>query len=221
MWGGQGASSGVGFDGWLVRMGYINPLLFSLLGIPNTLLDDLLHATWRLQSDKYLFPGLKFRPSIQIKQFVSSMTFVKVRFNLQVSALRNPSLRSLPLALIISFSLAHYSILKILLNCRNKCWKFNWRAQLLVYTTKSCSLFLLNKQEGVAPFITCFYFFKLVTMIRFYLALFPQLKCNGMKYNWSGLPFPSPEFPIQEPNPGLLNCRHILYQLSYKGSPKM
>ena len=28
-------------------------------------------------------------------------------------------------------------------------------------------------------------------------------------------------FPTQESNPGLLRCRQILYQLSYKGSPKM
>ena len=37
---------------------------------------------------------------------------------------------------------------------------------------------------------------------------------------WSGLPFPSPGiFLTQESNPGLLNCRQILYQLSYEGSP--
>ena len=36
---------------------------------------------------------------------------------------------------------------------------------------------------------------------------------------WSGLPFPSPKiFPTQGSNPGLLHCRQILYQLSYKGS---
>lgn len=143
-------------------MGYINPLLFSLLGIPNTLLDDLLHGGCN-QIDICFLVWKYIAPSIQIKTICDSMTFVKVRFNLQVSALCNLSLRSLPLALIISFSLAHYSILKILLNCHSKCWKFNWRAQLLVYTTKSCSLFLLNKQEEVAPLITCFYFFKLVT----------------------------------------------------------
>ena len=28
-------------------------------------------------------------------------------------------------------------------------------------------------------------------------------------------------FPIQESNPGLLNCRQILYPLTYKGSPCM
>ena len=37
--------------------------------------------------------------------------------------------------------------------------------------------------------------------------------------HWSGLPFPSQGvFPNQESNPGLLHCRQILYQLSYKGS---
>ena len=37
---------------------------------------------------------------------------------------------------------------------------------------------------------------------------------------WSGLPFASPGiFLTQESNPGLLNCRQILYRLSYKGSP--
>ena len=33
---------------------------------------------------------------------------------------------------------------------------------------------------------------------------------------WSGWPFP---FPGDLPNPGLLHCRQILYQLSHKGSP--
>ena len=33
---------------------------------------------------------------------------------------------------------------------------------------------------------------------------------------WTGLPFPSPGDP---PNPGLLICRRILYQLSHQGSP--
>jgi len=39
----------------------------------------------------------------------------------------------------------------------------------------------------------------------------------------SGLPFPSPGeiFPTQGMNPGLLHCRQILYQLSYKGRPKL
>ena len=34
---------------------------------------------------------------------------------------------------------------------------------------------------------------------------------------WSGKPFPSLE---DLPNPGLLHCRLILYQLSHKGSPR-
>ena len=35
---------------------------------------------------------------------------------------------------------------------------------------------------------------------------------------WSGLPFPFPGiFPTQRSNPGLLQCRQILYQLSYQG----
>ena len=35
---------------------------------------------------------------------------------------------------------------------------------------------------------------------------------------WSGEPFPSPG---DLPNPGLRHCRRILYQLSYKGSPRI
>ena len=39
---------------------------------------------------------------------------------------------------------------------------------------------------------------------------------------WSGLPFPSPRiFLTQGPNPGLLHCRRIIYQLSCKGSPRI
>ena len=39
---------------------------------------------------------------------------------------------------------------------------------------------------------------------------------------WSGKPFPSPGiFQTQGSNPGLLHCRQILYQLSYKGSPRI
>ena len=42
---------------------------------------------------------------------------------------------------------------------------------------------------------------------------------SGQKY-WSELPFPPEEiFPTQGLNPGLPNCRQILYQLSHKGSP--
>ena len=38
---------------------------------------------------------------------------------------------------------------------------------------------------------------------------------------WSGLPFPSPgDLPHPGIKPGLLHCRQILYQLSYKGSLK-
>ena len=37
---------------------------------------------------------------------------------------------------------------------------------------------------------------------------------------WSGLPFLQGIFLTQESNPGLLHCRQILYQLSYKGSPR-
>ena len=40
---------------------------------------------------------------------------------------------------------------------------------------------------------------------------------SRQKY-WSGLPFPSPGYL---PNPGLLDCRWILYQLSHKGSPRI
>ena len=37
---------------------------------------------------------------------------------------------------------------------------------------------------------------------------------------WSGLPFPSSgDLPNPGINPGLLRCRQILYQRSYKGSP--
>ena len=39
---------------------------------------------------------------------------------------------------------------------------------------------------------------------------------------WSGLPFPSPgHLPYPKLNPGLLHCRQILYQLSYKISPPL
>ena len=49
---------------------------------------------------------------------------------------------------------------------------------------------------------------------------------------WSGWPFPSPGdlpspgvelriFPSQGSNPGLLHCKWILYQLSYKGRPRI
>ena len=44
---------------------------------------------------------------------------------------------------------------------------------------------------------------------------------NSMEFSrpeyWNGQPFPSPG---DLPNPGLLHCRWILYQLSHKGSPK-
>ena len=37
---------------------------------------------------------------------------------------------------------------------------------------------------------------------------------------WSGLPFPSPGYlPYSGMEPGLLDCRQILYHLSYEGSP--
>ena len=37
---------------------------------------------------------------------------------------------------------------------------------------------------------------------------------------WSGLPFPSPGiFLTQGSNPGLLQCRQILYHLSHQGNP--
>ena len=37
---------------------------------------------------------------------------------------------------------------------------------------------------------------------------------------WSGLPFPSPGiFLTQGSNPGLLDCRQMLYHLSHQGSP--
>ena len=45
-----------------------------------------------------------------------------------------------------------------------------------------------------------------------------SLQPHGLYSPWnsSGLePFPSPR---DLPNPGLLHCRQILYQLSYKGS---
>ena len=56
--------------------------------------------------------------------------------------------------------------------------------------------------------------------------------CNPMHYSlqaplsmgfskweyWSGLPFP---FQDDLPYPGLLNCREILYRLSYEGSPQL
>ena len=37
---------------------------------------------------------------------------------------------------------------------------------------------------------------------------------------WSGLPFRSPgDLPTQGSNPGLLNCRQMLYPPSHQGSP--
>ena len=46
--------------------------------------------------------------------------------------------------------------------------------------------------------------------------------CNSPRQN-TGVGSPSPLqgiLPNQGPNPGLLHCRQILYQLSHKGSPK-
>ena len=37
---------------------------------------------------------------------------------------------------------------------------------------------------------------------------------------WVAIPFSRGSFPTQGSNPGLLHCRQILYQLSYKGSPQ-
>ena len=36
---------------------------------------------------------------------------------------------------------------------------------------------------------------------------------------WVDFPFSRGIFPTQGSNPGLSHCRHILYQLSHKGSP--
>ena len=42
----------------------------------------------------------------------------------------------------------------------------------------------------------------------------------GLPGYWNGLPFRSPrDLPNPGIEPGLLHCRQILYQLSYKGSP--
>ena len=39
--------------------------------------------------------------------------------------------------------------------------------------------------------------------------------------SWNGLPFPSPgDLPDPILNPGLSHYRHMLYRLTYKGSPK-
>ena len=46
-----------------------------------------------------------------------------------------------------------------------------------------------------------------------------RLLCPLQEY-WSGLPYPPPEiFPIQGSNPGVPQCRQILYHLSHQGSP--
>ena len=55
--------------------------------------------------------------------------------------------------------------------------------------------------------------------------------CNPMDYSpwnspgqntgWSSLSLLQGIFPTQRPNPGLLHCRRILYQLSHKGSPRI
>ena len=55
--------------------------------------------------------------------------------------------------------------------------------------------------------------------------------CNPMDYTvheilqagvleWVAIPFSRGISPTQGLNPGLPHCRRILYQLSYKGSPK-
>ena len=38
---------------------------------------------------------------------------------------------------------------------------------------------------------------------------------------WVAFPFSRGIFPTQGSNPGLLNCRQILYQLSHEGSPRI
>ena len=38
---------------------------------------------------------------------------------------------------------------------------------------------------------------------------------------WVAISFSGGIFPTQESNPGLLHCRQILSQLSYKGSPEL
>ena len=44
-----------------------------------------------------------------------------------------------------------------------------------------------------------------------------SMEFSKQKY-WSGLSFPSPGISLtQRSNPGLLQCRQILYQLSYQG----
>lgn len=75
-------------------MGYINPLPLVIL------LDNLLQgACSQIFSVRYQ----KIGSSLTSKQFLSSTTFVKVRFNLQVRALCNLNLCSLPLVLIPVF----------------------------------------------------------------------------------------------------------------------
>ena len=44
---------------------------------------------------------------------------------------------------------------------------------------------------------------------------------QGRILEWITVPFSKGIFPTQESNPGLLHCRRILYQLSYKGSPRI
>ena len=47
----------------------------------------------------------------------------------------------------------------------------------------------------------------------------PSMGFSGQAY-WNGLPFPSPgDLLTQGLKPGLLHCRHTLYQLSPHGSP--
>ena len=62
------------------------------------------------------------------------------------------------------------------------------------------------------------------------IQLCPTL-CNSTDYTvrgilqarlleWVAFPFLEEIFPTQGLNPGLLHCKWILYQMSYKGSPK-
>ena len=64
---------------------------------------------------------------------------------------------------------------------------------------------------------------KLLSCIRIFAALWTiQFMEFCRPEYWNGsFPFSRGIFPTQGLNPGLLHCRHILYQLSHKGSPRI
>ena len=50
--------------------------------------------------------------------------------------------------------------------------------------------------------------------------LYSPWNSPGQNTEWVALPFSRGSSQPRDPNPGLLHCRQILYQLSHKGSPR-